>query len=102
MTRNTRPRICGDAPKSTPKRVDFFVYTNNSIVTFGFNVDLTTMIRFSKTFGLFAGISVGYSPLGTVTKETVINYPIKITTTNDWDLDHSFIIVPSIGFAWVF
>ena len=65
--------------------------------------DLTALVRFSEGFGMFFNMHAGFVPFGKFYTSSETKAGSTTTTTNkDYNLKTTYIIAPSLGFAWTF
>lgn len=77
--------------------------TTGTIFLFDLGGDLTALVRFSERFGMFFNVHAGFVPFGKfyTSSETKVG-STTTTTDKDYNLKTTYIIAPSLGFAWSF
>ena len=77
--------------------------TTGTIFLFDLGGDLTALVRFSERFGMFFNMHAGFVPFGKFyISEEKKDGSTTTTTDTDFDLKKTYLIAPSVGFAWTF
>ncbi len=87
----------------TEKVLNTTTDTTGTIFLFDLGGDLTALVRFSERFGMFFNMHAGFVPFGKFYTSSETKTGSTTTTTDkDYNLKTTYIIAPSLGFAWSF